>query len=117
VELGPEQRALNAARAVAAAHGIAGEQAVVVHSGSNVLVHMRPAPIVARVMIGTVVLHDDPRRWLEREVSVLAFLAPSGLAVAPSPSNRPGRSCTRLVAVQPRSASESSSFQPPSRSS
>jgi Ser/Thr protein kinase RdoA (MazF antagonist) len=90
VELGAEQRALNAARAVATAHGFAGEQAVVVHSGSNVLVHLRPAPIVARVMIGTVVLHDDPRRWLEREVSVLEFLAPSGLAVAPSPLIDPG---------------------------
>ena len=48
------------------------------------LVHLRPAPVVARVMTGTIVLHDDPCRWLEREVSVLEFLAPSGLAVAPS---------------------------------
>jgi hypothetical protein len=80
-----EQRALNAARAVATAHGLACERSVVVYSGSNVHVHLRPAPVVARVMTGTVVLHDDPRRWLEREVSVVEFLAPSGLAVAPSP--------------------------------
>src|SRR5205814_4777600 len=44
----------------------------------------------ARVMTGTVVLHDDPWRWLEREVSVLEFLAPSGLAVAPSSLIAPG---------------------------
>ncbi len=85
-----EQRALSAARAVATGHGLACEQAVVVHSASNVLVHLRPAPVVARVMTGTVVLHDDPRRWLEREVAVLEFLAPSGIAVAPSPLIVPG---------------------------
>ena len=41
-------------------------------------------------MTGTVVLHDDPRMWLEREVSVIEFLAPSRLAVAPSPLIVPG---------------------------
>jgi aminoglycoside phosphotransferase len=87
---GPDRRALNAARAVATAHGLACEQAAVVHSGSNVHVHLRPAPVIARVMTGTVVLHDDPRKWLEREVSVLEFLAPSGIAVAPSSLISPG---------------------------
>lgn len=90
MELGLERRALNAARAVATAQGLACEQSCVVYSGSNVHVHLRPAPVVARVMSGTVVLHDDPQRWLEREVSVLEFLAPSGLAVAPSPVIAPG---------------------------
>jgi len=73
-----EQRALAAARAVAAGTGVSCEQAVVVYSGSNVLVHLRPAPVVARVMAGTVVLHDDPQRRLDREVSVLRFLGPPG---------------------------------------
>jgi hypothetical protein len=85
-----EQRALAAARTVAIDHGVSGEQAAVVHSGSNVLVHLRPAAVVARVMTGTVVLHDDPQRWLEREVSVLRFLAPCQLAVAPSALIEPG---------------------------
>ena len=85
-----EQCALDAAVAVGAAHGVASEQAVVIHTGSNVHVHLRPAPVIARVMTGTVVLHDDPRKWLEREVSVLEFLAPSGLAVTPSPLIIPG---------------------------
>jgi hypothetical protein len=62
----------------------------VLSAGSNVLVHLWPSPVVARVMTGTVVLHDDPERWLTREVSVLSFLASSGLAVAPSPSIAPG---------------------------
>jgi hypothetical protein len=83
-----DQRAVAAAGA--AAYGLTPDNAVAVYSGSNVLVHLRPAPVGARVMTGTVVLHDDPRRWLEREVSVLEFLAASGLAVAPSPLIAPG---------------------------
>jgi hypothetical protein len=85
-----DRRALAAAAAVASASGLAHDEAVVIHSGSNVLVHLRPAPVVARVMTGTVVLHDDPSRWLAREVSVLEFLAPSKLAVAPSRWIAPG---------------------------
>jgi hypothetical protein len=85
-----DQRALAAAAAVAAAHGLAQDEAIVIYSGSNVLVHLRPAPVVARVMTGTVALHDDPSRWLAREISVLEFLASSDLAVAPSPLIAPG---------------------------
>jgi aminoglycoside phosphotransferase (APT) family kinase protein len=85
-----EERALAAARAVAAERGVACERAEVLNAGSNVLVHLRPSPVVARVMTGTVVLHDDPERWLRREVGVTAFLAPAGLAVRPSPLIAPG---------------------------
>lgn len=85
-----EQRARNAARAVATEHGLVCERADIVQSGSNVLVRLSPLPVVARVMTGTVVLHDDPGRWLAREVAVLAFLAPSRLAVAPSRLIAPG---------------------------
>lgn len=85
-----ERRAVAAARAVAAEHGLPGEAAEVINSASNVLVWLRPAPVVARVMTGTVALHDDPERWLGHEVAVLGFLAPSGLAVAPSPLIAPG---------------------------
>jgi aminoglycoside phosphotransferase (APT) family kinase protein len=85
-----EERALAAARAVAAEQGVACEGAEVLSAGSNVLVHLRPSPVVARVMTGTVVLHDDPERWLRREVAVTEFLAPTGLAVRPSPLVAPG---------------------------
>ena len=88
-----EQRAVTAAAAVASACGLKLDEAVVIHSASNVLVHLCPAPVVARVMTGTVALHDDPRRWLAREVSVLEFLAPSGLAVSPSRLIAPGPHC------------------------
>jgi len=62
----------------------------VIHAGSNVLVHLRPSPVVARVMSGTVVLHEEPERWLAGEVAVLRFLAPSGMAVPPSALIAPG---------------------------
>lgn len=82
-----------AAGAVVADCGLAADRGVVIHSGSNVLVHLRLAPVVARVMTGTVALHDDPSRWLSREISVLEFLAPTGLTVSPSRLVEPGPHC------------------------
>ncbi len=67
--------ALAAAQTVAREHGVACDEAVVIAAGSNVLVHLKPAPVVARVMTGTAVLHDDVEQWLSREVAVGAFLA------------------------------------------
>jgi hypothetical protein len=58
--------------------------------GSNVLVHLKPTPVVARVMTATAVLHDEPEIWLEREVAVGAFLAERGLAVSPTRLMPPG---------------------------
>jgi aminoglycoside phosphotransferase (APT) family kinase protein len=85
VEVNLAERALAAARAVAAEYGVACDWAEVLSAGSNVLVHLRPSPVVGRVMTGTVVLHDEPGRWLRREAGVTEFLAPTGLAVRPSP--------------------------------
>ena len=85
------ERALAAAQAVARAHGVACDEAVRIAAGSNVLVHLKPAPVVARVMTGTAVLHDDAERWLAREVAVGAFLAErTDLAVPPADILPPG---------------------------
>jgi hypothetical protein len=83
-------RALAAARAVALANSVACEDAVVVAAGSNVLVHLKPAPVVARVMTGTAMLHGDVETWLAGEVAVGAFLGERALAVAPSEVPAPG---------------------------
>jgi phosphotransferase family enzyme len=48
-----------------------------------VLVHLRPAPVVARVMTATAALHGDVRGWLAREVAVGEFLGAAGAPVAP----------------------------------
>jgi hypothetical protein len=83
-------RAVAAAQAVARRAGVACDDAVVLPGGSNTLVHLRPAALVARVMTGTALLHDDVERWLTREVEVGAYLGARGLAVAPSASVAPG---------------------------
>jgi hypothetical protein len=78
--------ALAAAQAVAREHGVACDEAVLIAGGSNVLVHLQPAPVVARVMTGTAVLHDDVEQWLTREVAVGAFVAERTDVVVP-PTN------------------------------
>src|SRR5437763_14904094 len=85
-----ELRALRAARAVADAYDLSCEDAVVLAGGSNVLVHLKPTPAVARVMTATALLHDDAERWPAREVAVGAFLAKRGLAVSPTGRLPPG---------------------------
>jgi hypothetical protein len=76
---------------VAREHGVACDEAVRIAAGSNDLVHLKPAPVVARVMTGTAVLHDDVERWLAREVAVGAFLARrTGLVVPPTDMLPPG---------------------------
>ena len=83
--------ALKAARVLATTHGLPATDAVVVHAGSNVVVHLAPAPVVVRVMSGTAALHADPAVWLEREVGVCTYLARLGAAVvAPSEELPPG---------------------------
>jgi hypothetical protein len=86
-----EASSLAAAQAVARAHGVACDEAVRIPAGSNVLVHLRPAPVVARVMTATAVLHEDVDLWLSREVAVGAFVADrSDLVVAPTDILPPG---------------------------
>ena len=86
-----EAWSLAAAQAVAREHGVACDEAVPIAAGSNVLVHLKPAPVVARVMTGTAVLHDDVEQWLAREVAVASFLAErTDLVVAPSDLLPPG---------------------------
>jgi hypothetical protein len=86
-----EAASLAAAQAVAREHGVACDEAVRIAAGSNVLVHLKPAPVVARVMTGTAVLHRDAEQWLAREVAVGAFLAErTDLVVPPSDILPPG---------------------------
>ena len=70
-----EASAIAAAQAVARQYEVTCDDAVALTGGSNVLVHLRPSPVVARVMNGTSMLHQDTERWLAREVAVAVFLA------------------------------------------
>ena len=86
-----EAAAFEAAQAVAREHGVACDEAVRIPGGSNVLVHLKPSPVVARVMTGTAILHDDVEQWLGREVAVAAYVAErSDAVVAPTDLLPPG---------------------------
>lgn len=81
-----DQAAVAAALAVASSHGLRVREPRLVGRGSNRIVWLWPAPIVARVMTGTVVLHADPEAWLARELAVGRFLAHAGAPIVPPAS-------------------------------
>jgi hypothetical protein len=76
-------RALSAAVAVAGAHGLAVADPVVLHDGVNVVVHLRPAPVVARVATLTPLLRPAIERPFGREVALATALAAAGAPVVP----------------------------------
>ncbi|MFL5884767.1 MAG: phosphotransferase family protein [Thermoleophilaceae bacterium] len=80
--------AIDAAVAVAAAQGLGVTDPVVLQDGSNVLVHLRPAPIVARVPAVTARFRNGDA-WLAREVAVAGFLHDAGAPVVPPASEIP----------------------------
>jgi hypothetical protein len=84
------ERALRTAVAVAEARGLRFSAPAVLADGSNLLVHLRPAPVVARVPT-TIAAVRPGRSHLVREVAVAGFLAARGApVVAPSPEIDPG---------------------------
>jgi hypothetical protein len=88
VPLGP----LAAAVALGAAHGIVSVEPAILKDGSNVLVHLRPAPVVVRVATFTALIRDDPLPYLEREVQLASALVAVGASVAaPSRELPPAR--------------------------
>ena len=81
---------MRAAVEVAAAAGVRCEDPLVLHDRSNVLVHLRPAPVVARVAGSTAAVREGDG-WLAREVAVATHLARAGApVVAPSALVDPG---------------------------
>ncbi len=84
--------ALEAARSFARQARLPDGDVAVLKDGSNLVVHLRPAPVVLRVATLTARVRLDPWPYLEREVALVGFLAakeapvmrPSDL-VAPGP--------------------------------
>jgi Phosphotransferase enzyme family len=84
------RRGLAAVSAVAAQEGLRRVEARILRDRGNLLVHLVPAPVVARVatLTGT---RRGGDRWLRREVTVAGFLARAGApVVAPSVELDPG---------------------------
>jgi hypothetical protein len=75
--------AMTATRAVAAAHGLRGIEPLVLHDGVNVVLHLSPAPVVARVATLTRLVRPDGLTPFTREVSLAATLWATGAPVVP----------------------------------
>jgi Phosphotransferase enzyme family len=76
------ERAAAAAASLARRWGVPADDAVVLHDGMNAVVHLRPAPVVARVATLTPLLRDGDRAFA-REVALAGALAAAGAPVVP----------------------------------
>ena len=89
---------LAAATAVAAGQGLPAGQARIRSARGNLMVHLAPSPVVARVATFTAFSRRDPFAWLEREVAVAGFgarqggplVAPAAGGVDPGPHRHAG---------------------------
>lgn len=85
------KRGLAAATATAREQGLPADDPRVLSARGNLLVHLAPAPVVARVATLTAFTRRDPFAWLAREVSVADFAARrAGPVVAPAGIADPG---------------------------
>jgi hypothetical protein len=76
-------RALDAAARLALDHGLPHDELTVLKDGSNLLVHLAPSPVVLRIASFTGLIRGDPLPWLEREISLVSYLASVGASVMP----------------------------------
>ncbi|NUP04510.1 MAG: aminoglycoside phosphotransferase family protein [Polyangiaceae bacterium] len=76
-----EARAVEAAVTVGRKLGLRIEEPVVLASAYSVRVHLKPAPVVARVPTWTALIRDSIHEFLTREVSVTRYLAARGVPV------------------------------------
>ena len=81
--------AVRAAVTVAARFGLVTEEPAVLADGANIVVHLRPAPVVAKVAASTPAVRADNQDWLQRELDVSAFLAAEGAPVVPPSPEMP----------------------------
>jgi len=79
----PTAAAVAAAAAVAHDQGLAGDDPQILSARGNLLVHLAPAPVVARVATLTAFSRTDPFAWLRREAEVADFAARYGGPVVP----------------------------------
>jgi len=77
------ETAIRAAVCAAARFGITSTEPAVLADGANIVVHLRPAPVVAKVAASTREVRLRVQDWLQRELDVSAFLAAVGAPVVP----------------------------------
>jgi hypothetical protein len=76
---------LHAALTAAHAHGLPTSHPVVLRDLTNLIVHLRPAPVVARVQLTLGALRG--LAWARTEIAAAQFLAAAGAPVAPPASD------------------------------
>jgi Phosphotransferase enzyme family len=77
----PTERALAAIAAVARDHGLPVDRMRVVRDLTNVLVHLEPSPVVARVPVSLARLREP--EWFAQVLALARFLADAGAPIAP----------------------------------
>jgi Phosphotransferase enzyme family len=80
--------AVAAATKIAADLGLRGVTPRLLRDGSNVLVHLRPEPLVARVATVTAAIRPGVHRWLTSDIALARYLDARGLPVV-RPSDDP----------------------------
>ena len=79
--------------------GVRVDAPVVLNDGANLLLHLAPAPVVARVATATAVIRPGVAAWLARDVALAGFLDARGvpvtrpaeeLSAGPGPHERDG---------------------------
>ena len=73
--------AVRAAVAAATTLGVASAEPEVLADGANVIVHLRPSPVVAKVAASTPAVRVDAGAWLQRELDLALFLMQAGAPV------------------------------------
>jgi aminoglycoside phosphotransferase (APT) family kinase protein len=93
-------RALRAAVEVAEEAGLRFDRPTILRDRSNLLVHLAPARVVARIATATGIMRSGDA-WLAREVAVAGYLAAAGapvvapsLEIPPGPHHRDGFALT-----------------------
>ncbi|MFD4639612.1 phosphotransferase family protein [Lentzea sp. NPDC058436] len=82
-------RAVRAAISLAASHGVMCNDPDILSTGSNVIVHLRPAPVVARIAARTALVRPAVGEHFARDLSVSAFLDSRGVPVVTPSSELP----------------------------
>ena len=81
--------AARAAVSAAAGFGIGCTDPVILADGANVIVHLTPSPVAAKVAASTTAVRADPAAGLQRELDVAVFLTGKGAPVMPPSAEVP----------------------------
>jgi len=68
--------------AVARTYGVVCDDPLVLKESANVVVHLRPAPLVAKVSASTRLVRPDVESWLDREIAAARHVRAAGLPTA-----------------------------------